>query len=764
MIKPINKPNQIPESYSPVKPVILNMVESALHSGKNQQLPSECIITPKEKIASFTGEKWPFSNVEPAVYSALGLLYDKTERRDVNPHGEETGALINDDIEYAIHNVLTGHAFGLFYDMGDNFLSMAMYGFSSYNLNVNDYSEDEIAIIIKDQLYSGNSIHINASGEPFDYLIWGYKDDGNILLGYKFEHGNDMLNCSYDLNNPIEFDSLVKRLNKNDIFKSVRGQTGSITLIQPDGDRLKNEVVYRQALAEGYRMLTQVEPNPEMDFVRVHFGYGQAIYDEWIRQIEEMEKENREQFFNISPIFPHFIALYENRLQLLRFLKHWNKQINNEHLQKAIEICEQLKNVSSDAATLTMDGDWNPMRDASNHEKRAFALDALRKCRAFELEIAESIKEFIDAPESYSPKKPEILNMAEGQLQTKNLTENVLSGIPFMGYGNPSAVCYIGSVMRLMDFLNDPIEADELFSLSGTAFCFPWKNGLTCDEVSIISEIPKRTFAALGYESEYIYEKDISKSPRKYSKEFYIKKIKDSIDNGHPVVGFGFTQQNFTCLITGYYNDGKGMYMRAYWSPEGTPEGYDNEKYYYTEDWYDKCYGIVVIGEKTGERLNGTQAYQYLKETAKMYNDMKTGTQYDQMIYNNSASFDEMINWLRDDFCWDEGCDMGYCDLLLSPCGLLLLNHYRSYLHSYLSKLNEQCPELINTKIKSAIERLGESIPAANYTRIDLAKCVDPSITDFSMLHDRVVRKKVAAHVERLKKMDQEIFDSILES
>jgi hypothetical protein len=59
--------------------------------------------------------------------------------------------------------------------------------------------------------------------------------------------------------------------------------------------------------------------------------------------------------------------------------------------------------------------------------------------------------------------------------QYENLTENILPGIPFLGYGNPSAVCFIGSVIRLMDYLNDPIEADELFSLSGTALCFPWK-------------------------------------------------------------------------------------------------------------------------------------------------------------------------------------------------------------------------------------------------------------------------------------------------
>ena len=64
--------------------------------------------------------------------------------------------------------------------------------------------------------------------------------------------------------------------------------------------------------------------------------------------------------------------------------------------------------------------------------------------------------------------------MAEGSINTINLTENVLTGIPHMGYGYTSAVCYIGSVMRLMDYVGDPIEEAELFSLSGAALCFPW--------------------------------------------------------------------------------------------------------------------------------------------------------------------------------------------------------------------------------------------------------------------------------------------------
>ncbi|MEN6314772.1 MAG: hypothetical protein ABFD25_11035 [Clostridiaceae bacterium] len=396
-------------------------------------------------------------------------------------------------------------------------------------------------------------------------------------------------------------------------------------------------------------------------------------------------------------------------------------------------------------------------------------------------------KKFEQTPESYSPKvKPEILKMmeqSEKSKQNEHLTENILQGIPHMEYGDPSAVCYIGSVMRLMEYLDDPIEADELFALSGTAMCFPWKAGLCCDEVSILAEIPQRTFAALGYESEYFYEQNVyiepysltctremingqpkmTINPRKYSKDFYIEKIKNSIDNGRPVIGFGLTELNFTCLITGYRDGGNGLNLRAYWSSHGEPEGYGgDDHYYYTENWYEKCCGIVTVGDKTSERLVGEQAYRHIREIAKILYEKKTEYTQGEVIYNNTASFDNMVQWLLNDDWWREDFDVGNRDMYLKPVGLLLLNHYRSYLHSYLSRLSEQYPGLVNPGIRLAIERLGKNFPGAHHSQLYLNECIDPALTDFTMMRDRNIREKVAAYVERLKKMDQAIFDCLI--
>jgi hypothetical protein len=120
-----------------------------------------------------------------------------------------------------------------------------------------------------------------------------------------------------------------------------------------------------------------------------------------------------------------------------------------------------------------------------------------------------------------------------------------------------------------------------------------------------------------------------------------------------------------------------------------------------------------------------------------------------------------MSRWLLDENWWVEGCNMNYRDLLLKPCGLLLLDHYRSYLHGYLGKLDEQYPGLVNSKIRPAIENLGSYITGPNVD-INNLSTLDPDITDFSKLNDRSAREKVTELVMKLKELDAKIFDNIL--
>jgi len=341
----------------------------------------------------------------------------------------------------------------------------------------------------------------------------------------------------------------------------------------------------------------------------------------------------------------------------------------------------------------------------------------------------------------------------------------ILHGIPAMSYGNPSPVCYIGAVMRLMEVLGDPVESDELFALSGVGLCFPWRVNSCCDEVSIIPEIPMRTFEALGYESEY-YSEEIRPADgdmniataggdrgRVHSAEFYFEQIRQSIDGGRPVIGFGFTELNFTCLIAGYDDDG-GLYLRAYWPPKGTPNDFDTTEYYYTKDWHDLCRGILVVGAKTGKRLTGKAAYDRVVDWAARLRGKASVTALGQVIPTNLAASDAMCEWLLDDGQWKT---LGNHEQYLKQCGLLLLNYYRNSLHSYLKKLDAQFPGVVNKPVFAAIERISKSMPGAQHSDLYLNTCVDPAITDFSVLRDRSMREKVAQYVQYLKECDNSV-------
>ena len=83
---------------------------------------------------------------------------------------------------------------------------------------------------------------------------------------------------------------------------------------------------------------------------------------------------------------------------------------------------------------------------------------------------------------------------------------------------------------------------------------------------------------------------------------------------------------------------------------------------------------------------------------------------------------------------------------------------------SYLARLEEQNPGLVHPGILPALERLAQSITGADRSQLQLERCVDPALTDFAMLRDRTVRKKVAGYVKRLQETDTEIFKYLREN
>jgi hypothetical protein len=232
---------------------------------------------------------------------------------------------------------------------------------------------------------------------------------------------------------------------------------------------------------------------------------------------------------------------------------------------------------------------------------------------------------------------------------------------------------------------------------------------------------------------------------RAYSKDFFIGQIRKSIDAGRPVIGFGLVTDVYACLITGYYDGGEGLFISSY------------QKWQcYTTDWYDKCRGILVVGEKTGERLTGEAAYKCVTDWALWFRTARSrpvtanGITYPL----NEAAYTEMCRWLTDDGQWK---DLTSHEAFLKQSGLLLVGFYRNNLYSYLKRLDEQFPGVVNPPALAALERMSRQFPGSHASDLWLNECVDPAITDFAMLRDRAVREKVDRYVTDVSGTDNRI-------
>jgi hypothetical protein len=367
--------NSNPESYCPKdKPAILSIAEKYISDKNRAVFPESFTIKPKMKIADYSGETWPHSNTMPAMLAALGLFYGRTG--ELNDKGE----LINSEKEYYIQNGLYGEAFSLFYPPVSQYTDLSncfsVYGLSYELLSQSHYSDGDMTEIIKFQISNGNAMILRRGGAPSLWLVTGYSDNGKTLLGCEFIDGDDGKNCSYN------FDKLAP-------LTDWTGNISYIIFIKDNGIESDRKVAYKKALENGYGLMT--EKHKQMDYDNQR-GAGELLYEKWIERLEKANAENSSVYYEADPVFPHFIALYENRLHLTRFLKLCADLFGSENLLKASELCGQLKDVAQDAAKETCVCQWADLKDATNNQRRDFLIDRLKKCSELEKKIAGLIK------------------------------------------------------------------------------------------------------------------------------------------------------------------------------------------------------------------------------------------------------------------------------------------------------------------------------------------------------------------------------------
>ncbi|MGE5599256.1 MAG: sigma-70 family RNA polymerase sigma factor, partial [Bacteroidota bacterium] len=235
------------------------------------------------------------------------------------------------------------------------------------------------------------------------------------------------------------------------------------------------------------------------------------------------------------------------------------------------------------------------------------------------------------------------------------LVRKVLEGIGRIHWTNAAVLCFVGSVAACMRYLGEEVTDDYAMGISGGAFKTfwipPWSPA-NCDLLDIGEEPVRRTFSALGYDYEFIQDYD-RKNPI-HDKEFYRRRIVESIDRGRPVMALGIVGPPECCVVTGYDKDGEVLYGRSYFQE-------NQDGYFRAEDWYGNCHGLILVGgkrEKPSERqiLRDTLAWAIkLARTSEVPAQICAESGASSTMFCGLAAYDAMAEALLRDEAFPAG-------------------------------------------------------------------------------------------------------------
>lgn len=339
----------------------------------------EHVLLPYDEIADFSGKKWPRSMAWPAILSAINLFMGLERHRDSEKRQ------INDDAQYVFQSAFTSICFC--YSWGRDITEtncLAVYGLSCEVYDSEQHGAETLIRLATENILKGYPIVI----EPKEYediiLATGFSQDGKILKGLSFLDGDD------DKNSVMSF----KQLNN---FPGWYKKKVKLILIKPSADKMSFEDACKEALCEGYRLLS----NEIHQFDQPLVGYGLVIYDNWR---EELRMENVKNLETIECLFPHIFIHYENKMRVKQFLElciHTVTGIDRESLEAAISKYGELIGLCEKAMN-----DWlaeSPKDIAVARSMRQGFDDVLRRSRGLETEalcsLATAIKAKCPAPE-----------------------------------------------------------------------------------------------------------------------------------------------------------------------------------------------------------------------------------------------------------------------------------------------------------------------------------------------------------------------------
>lgn len=177
--------------------------------------------------------------------------------------------------------------------------------------------------------------------------------------------------------------------------------------------------------------------------------------------------------------------------------------------------------------------------------------------------------------------------------------KKVLEGVERIGWGYAAALAFPGSAKAVMRYLGEDVTDDCVMGISGGAFSAYWGMPWSAANVDllIIGEQPMiRTFDALGYAHTSINRWRHEDQAR--MKEIFRESIIDRIDHGVPVIAKGVVGPPECCVVTGYDKGGDVLYGWSYYQGVASFYQGDPESYFIKDDWYDNCYGLILVYER----------------------------------------------------------------------------------------------------------------------------------------------------------------------
>ena len=322
----------------------------------------EHILLPYDEIADFSGRKWPRSMAWPAILSALKLFMG------LESHKDSGKRQINDDTEYIFQSAFTSTCFG--YSWGQEIFEkncLLVYGLGCEVYDSEQCNAEALMHLATENILKGYPVVV----EPKEYediiLASGFSHGGKILKGISFLDGDD------DKNSVMSFKQLYN-------FPGWYKKKVKLFLIKPSEDKISVEDAYKEALYEGYRLLS----NEVHQFDQPLVGYGLIIYENWRN---ELRMENEKNLETIDCLHPHIFIHYENKMCIKQFLElciHTVAGIDRESLETAILKYGELINICEKALN-----DWlteNPEDIAAARSVRQGFDYILRRSKELETE------------------------------------------------------------------------------------------------------------------------------------------------------------------------------------------------------------------------------------------------------------------------------------------------------------------------------------------------------------------------------------------